>query len=466
MMFAGTVLIVSSLNINRANEKANRTTRLSETMTQMRFVTFEHLLRHDERSLEQWNSAYSSISGLLAVSPIQSPSDRKIMDKIQDHHAEIKTIFDRLVASYKVPLAGQNPMTTRDFQERLTSQLLIKQQAQISETIKLAAQNQAEIKAKQELSNFLTLLVILLMFLVTAINSFVISANINKSLSGLQKGAKAISHGKLHYRIEEPPNDEFGRLAKRFNAMAVSLEALDRIKSEFILLASHQLRTPLTAIKWSSEELTSKKRQLDKAKAERYLNQIHESNERMILLVSALLNVAKIDLGSLPLSPEHIQLSKVIDDVLKDLMAQIHQRRIHIEKDIAEGMPRVFIDPSWARIVFQNLVSNAVKYSSRGQTVTISIHQKGTYIIVAIKDKGCGIPAAQAKRIFTKLFRADNALKMESEGSGIGLYVAKAMVEEADGKIWFESVENKGSTFYVKLPVSDIKHSERGQRHG
>lgn len=236
--------------------------------------------------------------------------------------------------------------------------------------------------------------------------------------------------------------------------MAASLEQIDNVKSDFILLASHQLRTPLTAVKWTSEELLFRSKKIDAAKQKRYIQQLHASNERMIELVSALLEVAKIDLGLgiMRAKPESVELSIYLEQVLKDLSAQVLKKKITIQKDIDKNLSKVLIDPNWARLIMQNLLTNAIKYSSRGQLVAVAIKQQPKHILLEVADNGCGIPAEQQDRVFSKLFRADNAQKLESDGSGLGLYMAKAMVEEAGGTIWFDSVENQGTVFYVKLP--------------
>jgi signal transduction histidine kinase len=111
-----------------------------------------------------------------------------------------------------------------------------------------------------------------------------------------------------------------------------------------------------------------------------------------------------------------------------------------------------YIDPNGLHIILQNLVSNAVKYSFKGKTVTIELQQQSQNALICVRDQGCGIPADQQRKIFTKLFRASNAAKIATDGTGLGLYVTKALIERAGGKIWFESQEGSGSTFYAIIP--------------
>ena len=229
---------------------------------------------------------------------------------------------------------------------------------------------------------------------------------------------------------------------------------MDRTKSEIISIASHQLRTPLTAIKWVSEALLTPVSKLGVTKRRKYLRQIHDSNERMIALVNDLLNVSRVELGTLSLNPKPFDLTQMIDDVLKDLSSQIKAKHLRVKKVISPDLETFVADPRHIQVILQNLLSNAVKYSpvTGKHTITIRVAKQDRQLALAVKDEGCGVPAEQQSKIFSKLFRADNGRKLSSEGSGLGLYVCKAMVEQLGGKIWFESVEDKGSTFFVAIP--------------
>jgi signal transduction histidine kinase len=228
---------------------------------------------------------------------------------------------------------------------------------------------------------------------------------------------------------------------------------LDKVKSEFIAIASHQLRTPLTSVKWSSEELLRNNKQLTENKQDQYLRQIHDSNERMIELVRELLDVSKVDLGNFSIKPEAVHITAVLEQVLVDVSAQIRAKQIVLNKKIQADLPVIMIDPNWARIILQNLLTNAIKYSKDKKAVTIEISRKSDTIQISVEDHGCGIPADEQDKVFTKFFRAHNAKRLVSDGSGLGLYIVKVMVEQIGGQVDFKSVEDKGATFYVTLPV-------------
>lgn len=228
---------------------------------------------------------------------------------------------------------------------------------------------------------------------------------------------------------------------------------LDRTKSEIISIASHQLRTPLTAIKWVSETLIDPNGTMTAAKQLKYLRQIHASNERMIALVNDLLNVSRIELGTMGLRTKPVDMPAMLNDIIKDLSPLIKHKQLKLQKKVGPGLKAVITDPRHMQVILQNLLSNAVKYARDKKRVIVTIEKQDQNLYIAIKDEGYGIPSAQQSKIFGKLFRADNAQKIVSEGSGLGLYVCKAMVEQLGGQILFESVENEGTTFYVTLPL-------------
>ncbi|MCK9352523.1 MAG: PAS domain S-box protein [Candidatus Pacebacteria bacterium] len=231
---------------------------------------------------------------------------------------------------------------------------------------------------------------------------------------------------------------------------------VDKSKTEFVSLASHQLRTPLSAIRWYSEMLNSEKLGPLNEQQKSYMQEIYDSNRHMIELVNSLLNVSRIDLGTFAIEPSPTDFREIAESVLKELFVKIQESEMHVSTSYEEGIPKINADPKLIRIIFQNLLSNAVKYTKKGGQVSLSLTKDETSIFIKVSDTGVGIPASVQDKMFTKLFRADNARIVESEGTGLGLYIVKAVVEKGGGKIWFDSVENKGTTFYVTMPLSGM----------
>ncbi len=238
---------------------------------------------------------------------------------------------------------------------------------------------------------------------------------------------------------------------------------IDKAKSEFVSLASHQLRTPLSAINWYTEMLMDGDAGKISDDQESYLKEIYSASQRMVDLVNSLLNVSRLELGTFIIEPKNSSLQEISKDVLKELGNQITSKNLEIHEQY-EDIPDLMVDPKLTRMIFQNLLSNAVKYTpDKGQiSVTISSEKKedSKNVLVAIADTGYGIPSYQQDRVFTKLFRADNVKKMETEGTGLGMYIIKSILENSGGKIWFDSVENKGTKFYFTIPLSGMKKRE------
>lgn len=231
---------------------------------------------------------------------------------------------------------------------------------------------------------------------------------------------------------------------------------IDRAKSEFVSLASHQLRTPLAGIKWFVELLSnSKAGKLNKKQID-YLQQISISNRRMIRLVDDLLNISHIEEGEkFKINKQEIDVKKIIDQSFTNNAILAEKRGVKLIKIAIKTQKefKISSDLDKIRQVFNNLIDNAIKYTKKKGTVEIAYHKKDNEIIFSIKDDGIGIPDDQQHKIFKKFFRADNAVLEETEGNGLGLYIAKSIVEAHRGKIWFESKEGKGTTFYFSLPI-------------
>lgn len=236
--------------------------------------------------------------------------------------------------------------------------------------------------------------------------------------------------------------------------------ATDKAKTEFVSLASHQLLTPLSTISWYTEMLLAGDVGKITDDQKQYLDEIYYGNFRMVKLVKALLNVSRLELGTFTVDPEPTDIAKLAQSVIDEQKPQIEERKITITAKYERGIPMLSVDPNLIRIVFQNLLSNVIKYTPEGGKATLEIALskiKGSNVLIKVSDTGYGIPSSQQDEIFTKLFRGENVKGKDIEGTGLGLYIVKSIIDHSGGKIWFESQENKGSIFYVTLPLEGMK---------
>ncbi len=235
---------------------------------------------------------------------------------------------------------------------------------------------------------------------------------------------------------------------------------VDRVKTEFVSLASHQLRTPLTAINWFSEMLLDGDAGKLTKKQIEYVKEVHVGNKRMVELVNALLNTSRLDLGTFLIEPVATNLALMSKDVIKEMQSMIKTKKIDLHEDYQDGLPLVNVDPKLIRIIFQNYLSNAIKYTPEKGRVDVRVSVETNTVRIAVKDTGYGVPESQKEKIFARLFRADNVRDKDVEGTGLGLYIVKSIMDQSGGKAWFESIENKGSTFYAEIPLSGMKKKE------
>ncbi|MFC1595121.1 ATP-binding protein, partial [Patescibacteria group bacterium] len=238
---------------------------------------------------------------------------------------------------------------------------------------------------------------------------------------------------------------------------------IDKMKTEFVSVASHQLRTPLTAIKLFVEMLIKGEVGKLAGKQKSYMQDIQQSTERMIKLVNDLLNVSRLETGKLKVDPKSVQLEDFVQGIMDDVLPLVNKKKCKIALNKPQQLlPSVPIDTTLLGQVIHNLLTNAIRYSVNkkcGIVVALG-YGKGrskSDIIISVQDNGIGIPKKVQPRIFDKFFRADNATKFDPEGSGLGMYVAKMIMEVSGGKIWFESREGKGTTFYVAIPAMGMK---------
>lgn len=256
-------------------------------------------------------------------------------------------------------------------------------------------------------------------------------------------------------------NRELLKLNVVYSKVNRRLKEIDQMKTEFISVASHQMRTPLSAVKWVLRMLLDGDLgQLNSQQSE-MLTKGYQTNERMILLINDLLNVSRIEEGRFQYRFVHMSIEEVVESVIQELYNMIKKRSIKFVYNVKKGeIPKLNFDPQKIRLVVQNLIDNAVKFTPPGGKVTVNLKSDGEKVYFTVTDSGVGIPTTQQHRIFSKFFRADNVIRMQTDGSGLGLFIVKNVIEKHQGQIWFESTEGKGTTFTFSLPIQVIEKQD------
>ncbi len=238
---------------------------------------------------------------------------------------------------------------------------------------------------------------------------------------------------------------------------------LDKMKSEFISIAAHQLRTPLSAIKWSIKLVLDEDEGKINEGQKILLTKGYASNERVINLVNDMLNVSRIEEGRFGYSFAHEDFVDALSIVLGTLEKEIAERKIKVVIKKTDDLPLVLMDKQKIILVLQNLLENAVKYTPEGGKIDLTVEKGKNHLHVYVKDNGVGIPKEDKKKMFSKFFRASNVIRMQTEGSGLGLFICKNVIETHGGRIKFVSEEGKGTEFSFTLPIGKNKEKEKAK---
>lgn len=226
---------------------------------------------------------------------------------------------------------------------------------------------------------------------------------------------------------------------------------VDRMKSEFISIASHQLRSPLTSLKWYSQLLASQKglKKDERTAVER----INTATERLIQLVNEFLTVSRLEEGEIPVRKTSVRLNELVKSILTFYKPLSDEHRVRLRSSVHLSRKTLETDEEMLREVCENLIGNAIKYSPEGSSVHVSLSEQDHQVVFMVEDHGPGIPKDEQPHIFSKFYRASNIVKKGFDGTGLGLYTAKHLIDRLGGTIGFRSDE-KGSTFWVKLPIT------------
>jgi signal transduction histidine kinase len=267
--------------------------------------------------------------------------------------------------------------------------------------------------------------------------------------------AVAITNAKAYEKIEKfnvTLCQEVKKATAELQKKNEQLRELDKAKDEFISMASHQLRTPLTAIKGYLSMLLEGDAGEIRVSQYDFVNEAFQGANRMVGLINDLLNVSRMETGRFFLEPTEVDMKKIVEEEVKQLNKQAKEKGLKLEIKTKGKIPKIWADETKIRQVVMNFADNAIYYTTKG-SVTVTLESDKKNVIYKVVDTGIGVPKDQQKNLFQKFYRADNARHVRPDGTGLGIYLAKRVMDDHGGEIIFESKEGKGSTFGFKLPI-------------
>ncbi|MFA5029922.1 MAG: ATP-binding protein [Patescibacteria group bacterium] len=259
----------------------------------------------------------------------------------------------------------------------------------------------------------------------------------------------------------EKLTEELKKTTKKLASANKELERLDEAKSEFLSIASHQLRTPSTIIKgYISMMLEGSFGKVPKIIKEN-LDKVYISNERLLNLIETLLNISRIESGRLEFNTQPVDLVKTIEPIVADFQKKAKEKGLKLEFRAEKDIPQAKADPQKVKEVISNLIDNSVKYTKEGEVI-IGLHQEGQSVVFTCQDTGIGIDPEDVPRLFNKFVRGKGMMQVYTEGTGLGLYFARMVIENMGGRIWAESPgKGKGSKFSFSLTMADKNKAKK-----
>jgi signal transduction histidine kinase len=294
-------------------------------------------------------------------------------------------------------------------------------------------------------------------------------SSMRRPLEELVDAAGRLAAGDRSTRVEVGGLSETAALGAAFNEMARELEIeegrrdeLDRLKDEFVLTASHELRSPLTSVQGFAELLMLDKDSLTPRQLET-VEIILDNCRHLVRLLNDLLDLARSDAGRLSIRPQPTEVAPLVEDVVRTMRAQTEASSQSLTEQVEPGLPPINVEADRIRQILVNLLTNAHEYTPEGASIGVAAHTVGAEVEISVSDNGPGIPPDQLERIFERFTRGDAGLTQRVGGTGLGLAISKSLVELHGGSIRAESTVGQGSTFHVRLPIATGAAVDGGQ---
>ena len=474
-----------ALTENYALEARRDLTReIFREVNELQFITFDYLMHRERRAFSQWQLKRESLTRLLIAELSSTADDRAFLARLRGNIMDMNVIFLRLAALGRDGKI-RHPSTLREEAESmLISQLLIRTHTIVTETNRFQEETRDHAVADQRRTMYIVVGVVGLLTLITASILVFVNRIIMEAVERLEAGAKAFAEGNLDHRVTAVRDDELGNLGGALNLMAGKLghsyarlgeeveerrraeeevrtlnreleshldqlEAANREMESFCYTVSHDLRAPLRHINGFVELLQGREQENLGQKSRHYLDEIGGAALRMGMLVDGLLDFSRMARAEMPTT--RVDLDSLVRETVNV------QMRYTVGRDICweiARLPEVEGNPDMLRLVFANLIANAIKFTRKRPEAQIeigSILNSENDAVVFVRDNGSGFDMKYANKLFGLFQRLHH--QDEFEGTGVGLAIVRRIVGRHGGRIWAESEPDRGATFYVSLPI-------------
>ncbi|MBN2142051.1 HAMP domain-containing histidine kinase [Candidatus Woesearchaeota archaeon] len=481
-----------------AMEEINEQARILESAHAMASFTKDtfqilntYLYVEDPATLEELRSDYA-ISSYNAHQELERlknlSSNSELLERLESHSERSKSILQEMLLIHDAKLLEQNQQDNNSILALETREKeLFSESQEVQELVQIIFETIVE-DADSSFNNAIaefedarhdTNLLLYIIIIYSAGLAIVIANSLSKPITYLRDMAGQVGKGARNLKIEAKGNDEIAELAFEFNRMVdhlgryerdildknkrllvanEKLKELDKEKDEFIAIAAHELKNPIAAIKSFGELLVERRTINDKKKLRKFSKYINECTNDLYYLAVNLVDSARLSLGKFEYSASPVNVNKFFKENGPEITALVRAHGIKASFMASKSLPKVGTDPDRLMQVVRNLVLNAIHYTPKGGAIDVRAYKGGKGLIeFSVKDSGIGIPEDKQDKIFSRFYQAGNRQSNKAAGSGLGLSICKGIVEAMGGRIWFESVEGKGTTFFFSLPVTQKK---------
>jgi signal transduction histidine kinase len=464
----GVVLYSVNRDVDKDLRKLNNANRVVRGMFELSLLRTDYVLHREQMTAEQWLSKATSVEKELKSIVAGNKEERDLLAGVKRNYIDIDRLIEKLVSGYGLQGApGDPPAGTSALEERLVSQFLVKTQSVVTDTSRLAALAQADVVSAESMMYWLVIAFVSAMILVMAAMYVMIGLSVIRPINELEKGTELVASGDFDVAIDVGTKDEIGHLAGAFNRMTaelqrsyteleaeieerkrteLELEAYNRELESFSYSVSHDLRAPLRSIDGFSQAAIEDYGDLLGEEGKGFLQRVRAASQDMGRTIDDLLKLSRVTREEMRL--DDVDLSGIAREVADGLARTQPERKVEFE--IEPGL-EVRGDRALLRVMMENLLDNAWKFTSNSETTRIELGaaevegEKAFYV----RDNGVGFDMSYADKLFTPFQRLHD--KTEFPGTGIGLATAQRVIRRHGGSIWAEGKVGEGATFYFKL---------------